>query len=64
MKTASTKYDYVYSNSRSQHHHAYITPPLLAFLQQSSPSNGDKPHVLDLGCGNGSLSYVINQAGY
>jgi 2-polyprenyl-3-methyl-5-hydroxy-6-metoxy-1,4-benzoquinol methylase len=37
---------------------------LLAFLQQSSPSNSDKPHVLDLGCGNGSLSYVINQAGY
>ncbi len=64
MKTTPTKHEYVYANSHEQHHHAYITDPLLELLQQDSPTQNNKPRILDLGCGNGSLSHVLAQTGY
>lgn len=64
MMTTPSKHEYFYSNSDNQHHHAYITTPLLDFLQQYSPAKNCKPRVLDLGCGNGSLSQAIARQGY
>jgi len=64
MRTTPAKHEYAYANSDSQHHHAYLTTPLLEFLQQSSLAKDHKPRILDLGCGNGSLSYAIANAGY
>lgn len=64
MTTVSSHHEYIYANSHEQHHHAYITIPLLEFLQQYSSVKSDKPRVLDLGCGNGSLSHAIAQNGY
>jgi 2-polyprenyl-3-methyl-5-hydroxy-6-metoxy-1,4-benzoquinol methylase len=55
--------EYAYTNSALGHHHAYLTTPLLALLP-SSASHTKKLKVLDLGCGNGSLSHYIAQVGY
>lgn len=64
MTTTSNKYEYSYFNSNSGHHHAYLISPLLEILSYKMSSSEQKPRVLDLGCGNGSLSYLIAQQGY
>lgn len=38
--------------------------PLLELLSHGKSSSQQKPRVLDLGCGNGSLSNFIAQQGY
>jgi 2-polyprenyl-3-methyl-5-hydroxy-6-metoxy-1,4-benzoquinol methylase len=64
MQTSSREYSYVYVDSDSSHHHAYLMPSLLEMLSEIGPSNQQKLRVLDLGCGNGSLSHLIAQQGY
>ena len=64
MKKTSSNYTYFYTNNRPRYHHAYLVSPLLemlAALQKASPHR--QLRVLDLGCGNGSLSHVIAQHG-
>jgi 2-polyprenyl-3-methyl-5-hydroxy-6-metoxy-1,4-benzoquinol methylase len=58
----ATAYSYVDSNP--VHHHDYLISPLLELLSQATPTHQAKPRVLDLGCGNGSLSNLIGQQGY
>lgn len=57
------QHEYAYTNSTLGHHHAYLSTPLLTLLPPSAPSP-QKLKVLDLGCGNGSLSQYIAQVGY
>lgn len=65
METTASKHDYGYSNSNAGHHHAYLLPVLLPMLHtQTERGNAQKLRVLDLGCGNGSLSNAIAQNGY
>ncbi|WP_009634503.1 class I SAM-dependent methyltransferase [Synechocystis sp. PCC 7509] len=63
MKTISNKPEYHYGNSNAGHHHAYLLSPLLAMLRENTIAN-QKLRILDLGCGNGSLSNSIAQQGY
>lgn len=63
MPKAIKQHEYSYTNSDALHHHIYILPPLLELIsQQNNPEK--KLRVLDLGCGNGSLSNIIAQQGY
>jgi 2-polyprenyl-3-methyl-5-hydroxy-6-metoxy-1,4-benzoquinol methylase len=64
MTTTPEKHEYIYANSNSQHHHVYIKTSLLDLLNQLPHAKDHKLRVLDLGCGNGSLSHVIANAGY
>lgn len=54
----------LYRDSNPRYHHAYLMNPLLQMLSQIRPEASTKPRILDLGCGNGSLSHVIAQYGY
>jgi 2-polyprenyl-3-methyl-5-hydroxy-6-metoxy-1,4-benzoquinol methylase len=62
--TNSQLYEYTYLDSQPQHHHNYLIAPLLEFLEQVKPLNVDQLRVLDLGCGNGSLTQDIASQGY
>jgi len=64
MDTTTSQYEYSYLDSNSAHHHTYLIEPLLELLSQAKPLSQEKPRVLDLGCGNGSLSHLIAQQGY
>ncbi|MGL5061522.1 MAG: class I SAM-dependent methyltransferase, partial [Microcoleus sp.] len=68
MKITSSNYTYFYANNRPRYHHAYLVSPLLQMLAalhdaQYDAQSNQKLRVLDLGCGNGSLSHVIAQHG-
>ena len=63
----SQKYEYSYKNSNLGHHHAYLIKPLMEMINEAvrTPSgNKQRPRILDIGCGNGSLSNFIAQQGY
>ncbi len=63
MKSPEPAPDYGYSNAESAHHHTYLLAPLLELIQaNSAPHKGYR--ILDLGCGNGSLTHTIAQQGY
>jgi 2-polyprenyl-3-methyl-5-hydroxy-6-metoxy-1,4-benzoquinol methylase len=64
MQTTSNSYEYSYTNSNSFHHHRYLFPSLLELISQHKTNCTKKLRVLDLGCGNGSLSQKIAQQGY
>ncbi|MEQ8972147.1 MAG: class I SAM-dependent methyltransferase [Coleofasciculus sp. C1-SOL-03] len=64
METTLSKYNYAYQNNFSGHHHAYLIAPLLEMLSQVKSSSQQKLRVLDIGCGNGSLTHLIAQQGY
>jgi 2-polyprenyl-3-methyl-5-hydroxy-6-metoxy-1,4-benzoquinol methylase len=57
-------YEYEYAPNAFHHHHAYLMPSLTKLLKQSRRVDSAQPKVLDLGCGDGSLSQLIAQAGY
>jgi 2-polyprenyl-3-methyl-5-hydroxy-6-metoxy-1,4-benzoquinol methylase len=64
MQMIASQYKYGYRDSDSSPHHAYLISPLLEMLSERRLSSQQKLRVLDLGCGNGSLSHLIAQQGY
>ena len=63
MKKNFSNYTYYYTNNRPRYHHAYLVSPLLEMLATLQEASQTKLRVLDLGCGNGSLSHVIAEHG-
>ena len=64
MQTQSKKQEYFYADSNAGHHHQYLLNPLKQLLLKSSYPPHKKSRILDLGCGNGSLTNLIAQQGY
>ncbi|ACK73856.1 Methyltransferase type 11 (plasmid) [Gloeothece citriformis PCC 7424] len=64
MKTIPAQYEQFYRDASSAHHHSYLLPPLLDLISQQQHNSSKKLRVLDLGCGNGSLSQKIAEQGY
>jgi 2-polyprenyl-3-methyl-5-hydroxy-6-metoxy-1,4-benzoquinol methylase len=63
MKKNSSDYTYYYTNDRPRYHHAYLLSPLLEMLAKLESTSQRKLRILDLGCGNGSLSHAITEHG-
>ena len=64
MQPTANSYEYTYQNSNPEHHHAYLIAPLLELIVQKALPSSSTLRILDLGCGNGHLSYLIAQQGY
>ncbi|UBF27984.1 methyltransferase domain-containing protein [Kovacikia minuta CCNUW1] len=64
MQISMNPSEYSYASGEAGHHHAYLITPLLEFLPQQTATSSQKLRVLDLGCGNGSLTRRIAQQGY
>jgi 2-polyprenyl-3-methyl-5-hydroxy-6-metoxy-1,4-benzoquinol methylase len=64
MQSSTDRYEYSYADSRSGHHHAYLLPIILEAIAQHVSLQRPKLRVLDLGCGNGSLSQQIAKQGH
>lgn len=62
MPTKEKKYEYLYANDQLTNAHGFLLQPLLSMLPK--PEGQGQLRILDLGCGNGSLSNVIAQKGY
>jgi 2-polyprenyl-3-methyl-5-hydroxy-6-metoxy-1,4-benzoquinol methylase len=62
--TLTTEYQYTYEDSKLANAHSFLMAPLLSMLPQSTNPQGQKIRILDLGCGNGSLSNVLAKKGY
>ena len=62
MTLSTANYEYRYVDGNSTNAHQYLTKPLLSLLKDKKLLNGAK--ILDLGCGNGSLSNTLYQQGY
>lgn len=56
--------EYSYQNNQAGHHHSYLLPPLLKLITEEYSSEVKKLRILDLGCGNGSLSHKIAEQGH
>jgi 2-polyprenyl-3-methyl-5-hydroxy-6-metoxy-1,4-benzoquinol methylase len=57
-------YEYPYQNNNLTNAHSFLMQPLLSMLPKPQCTTTNKLRVLDLGCGNGSLSHVIAEKGY
>ncbi|MBD2292365.1 class I SAM-dependent methyltransferase [Anabaena sphaerica FACHB-251] len=55
------EYEYQYQDNNLTNAHSFLMNPLLSILSEKSQPGAK---ILDLGCGNGSLSNVICQHGY
>ena len=65
MTYLNTKYEYLYNSNQLGHHHSYLLKPLIEMMSEMlPPPNKQKPRILDIGCGNGSLSNFLAQQGY
>jgi 2-polyprenyl-3-methyl-5-hydroxy-6-metoxy-1,4-benzoquinol methylase len=65
MNLPAIKPEYSYQSEVAGHHHDYLLKPLMAMISASTKRSEDKKcRVLDIGCGNGSLSNYIAQQGY
>jgi 2-polyprenyl-3-methyl-5-hydroxy-6-metoxy-1,4-benzoquinol methylase len=64
MTQTLKKYEYSYQDSNLTNAHSFLMAPLLSMLPSPTNSQGQKLRVLDLGCGNGSLSHAIAERGY
>jgi 2-polyprenyl-3-methyl-5-hydroxy-6-metoxy-1,4-benzoquinol methylase len=62
----SQEYEYFYGDAKLGHHHAYLTKPLLQMISEFAAlsKNREPLRILDIGCGNGSLTNLIAQNGY
>jgi 2-polyprenyl-3-methyl-5-hydroxy-6-metoxy-1,4-benzoquinol methylase len=59
---ASSKYEYKWSSASPVHAHGFYASVLLSLLPESNTEN--KLKLLDLGCGNGSLTNLFDQQGF
>ncbi|MBE9033796.1 class I SAM-dependent methyltransferase [aff. Roholtiella sp. LEGE 12411] len=64
MQIPTNQYEFSYTDTAAGHHHAYLLSPLLELISQQTITSTEKLKILDLGCGNGSLSQKIAQQGY
>lgn len=62
MTLASVDYEYKYLDGNLTNAHTYLIKPILSLLEKKKIQPGAK--ILDLGCGNGSLSNILAQHGY
>jgi len=62
----ANEYEYSYADAELGHHHAYLTKPLLEMISESASllDNQRSLRILDIGCGNGSLSNFLAMNGY
>ncbi len=62
----TNQYEYRYQSTNQSHHHIYLIKPLIEMISEYSDriENQQKLRILDIGCGNGSLSKLIAQHGY
>jgi len=66
MTNTNHQYEYSYKTAQPGHHHGYLTKPLMEIMSEISPppESNQKLRILDIGCGNGSLSNFLAQQGY
>jgi 2-polyprenyl-3-methyl-5-hydroxy-6-metoxy-1,4-benzoquinol methylase len=65
MNLPAIKPEYSYQTASSGHHHDYLIKPLIEMIFASTKKiEGKKCRILDIGCGNGSLSNFVAQQGY
>jgi 2-polyprenyl-3-methyl-5-hydroxy-6-metoxy-1,4-benzoquinol methylase len=62
----TNQYEYEYQSSNQSHHHLYLIKPLMEMISEYNYhlENQQKLRILDIGCGNGSLTNLIAQQGY
>ncbi len=60
----SHTYEYPYLDNNTTPAHSYLIDSLLSMLPKPTNSTAQKLRLLDLGCGNGSLSSFIAKQGY
>ncbi|MUG94056.1 methyltransferase domain-containing protein [Scytonema sp. UIC 10036] len=58
---SKSAYEYQYQDSALTHTDSYLRVPLLSILSDKAKPGA---RILDLGCGNGSLSHILAQHGY
>ena len=59
MQASQIDREYSYQDSEARHHHAYLLNPLLNLLSEKANTintNTERLRILDIGCGNGSLT--------
>ena len=65
MTNTPNQYEYSYQDSQAGHHHGYLLKPLMEVMSEMlPPPHKQKLRILDIGCGNGSLSNFLAQQGY
>ena len=57
-------YEYQWKSAAPVHSHNFYAPALLSLLPKATNQDGDRLKILDLGCGNGSLTNIIAQQGF
>lgn len=62
--TLLSPYEYQYNNDQASHTCAYLLPPLLSMIPSPGNVLERKIRILDLGCGNGSLTNALANYGY
>ena len=60
----SQNYEYQWQSSQASHAHSFYAPVLLYMLPSPLSQSGQDLKVLDLGCGNGSLTNLICNQGF
>lgn len=57
-------YEYQWQSSQAVHSHSFYAPVLLSMFPSPLSQSGQTLKVLDLGCGNGSLTNLICNQGF